>query len=164
MFGPTQTGPRPTDSHIDLPITRRRFVKLAVRFSVVSTMALIVTPVIAFLLPSRRAQVGAGGRLLAGTTAEIPVGRSKVVAMGAKPVIVVNSPQDGVRAFSAVCTHLGCIVGYDQSQSGDIVSPCHNGHFSTFDGRVLSGPPPAPLAQYTVAIEGDDIFVAAPTA
>lgn len=139
--------------------SRRRFVRLGLLFSAASSLGLVLTPILGFLVPARRRDSSAGGRLLAATTAELPVGRSKVVAVGAKPVIVVNSEPNGVRAFSAVCTHLGCIVGFDASMGPDIVSPCHDGHFSTFDGRVLSGPPPAPLAQYDVSVEGDQIFV-----
>jgi Rieske Fe-S protein len=80
------------------------------------------------------------------------------VALAGKPVIVLNSPQ-GMKAFSAVCTHLGCIVGYDASQSPDIVSPCHNGHFNAINGTVVSGPPPTPLKAYAVAVDKNQIYV-----
>jgi len=143
---------------VDRPVSRRRFVRLLLGWSVVSSAAMVVAPVIGFLIPPRRASTAGGGRLLAGTTTEIGLGRSKVVALGSKPVIVLNTAQ-GVKAFSAVCTHLGCIVGYDASLSPDIVSPCHDGHFSAANGTVISGPPPAPLKEYPIAVEEDDIFV-----
>ena len=73
-------------------------------------------------------------------------------------MIVLNSPQ-GMKAFSAVCTHLGCIVGYDAAQSPDIVSPCHNGHYNAVNGSVISGPPPAPLKPYSVAVDKGSIYV-----
>jgi len=139
-------------------IARRRFVRLVLGWSVVSTLSMVVAPVVGFLMPSRQAAAGAGGRLLVGTTAEIGPGRSKVVAVGAKPVIVLNGPQ-GIKAFSAVCTHLGCIVGYDATRSPDIVSPCHDGHFNAFNGSVVSGPPPLPLKEYPVAVEADEIYL-----
>ncbi len=139
-------------------ISRRRFVRLLLGWTIVSSAAMAVTPVIGFLIPPRRLLAGPGGRLLVGTTAEIGSGRSKVVALGSKPVIVLNSPQ-GMKAFSAVCTHLGCIVGYDASKSPDIVSPCHDGHFSAADGSVISGPPPAPLKEYPVAVDKDQILL-----
>ena len=141
------------------PLPRRRFVRLLVGYLIGSTLALVLPPVIGFLVPSRRSTSGGvGSRLLVGTTADIPPGRSKVVALGAKPVIVLNSPQ-GVKAFSAVCTHLGCIVGYDTSMSPDIVSPCHDGHFDAVNGRVLSGPPPLPLKEYPVRVEADKVYL-----
>jgi Rieske Fe-S protein len=140
------------------PISRRRFVRLLLGWSIVSTLSIVVTPVIGFLMPPRKAAFAAGGRILVGTTDEIGPGRSKVVALGSKPVIVLNGPQ-GVKAFSAVCTHLGCIVGYDASQSPDIVSPCHAGHFNAVNGTVISGPPPAPLKEYSVAVQKNQVYV-----
>jgi Rieske Fe-S protein len=38
--------------------------------------------------------------------------RSKHVEIAEEPVIVVRSNDDKVRAFTASCTHLGCIVSY----------------------------------------------------
>jgi len=139
------------------PISRRRFVRLLLGWSIVSTLAMIAAPIIGFLVPPRQTGAG-GGRLLVGTTDDIGPGRSKVVALGAKPVIVLNTPR-GMKAFSAVCTHLGCIVGYDTSKSPDIVSPCHDGHFNATNGTVISGPPPAPLKEYPLAVEKDKIYL-----
>ena len=143
---------------IQLPVSRRRFVRLLLGWSIVSSAAMVIVPVIGFLIPPKGRSGAAGGRLSVGTTADIGPGRSKVVALDGKPVIVLNSPQ-GMKAFSAVCTHLGCIVGYDSSKSPDIVSPCNDGHFSALNGTVLSGPPPAPLKEYPVAVEEDEILV-----
>jgi cytochrome b6-f complex iron-sulfur subunit len=140
------------------PVSRRRFVGLLLSWSIVTSVAIVVVPVIGFLIPPRRPSAAAGGRLLVGTTADIGPGRSKVVALGAKPVIVLSSSQ-GLKAFSAVCTHLGCIVGYDASKSPDIVSPCHDGHFNALNGTVISGPPPAPLKEYSVTVQKDEIYV-----
>ncbi len=151
--------PDRTVDPIGRPIERRRFVKLLLGVSILSTLSMVVAPVIGFLIPPRKTAASAGGgRLLVGTTDEIGPGRSKVVALGRKPVIVLNGPR-GVKAFSAVCTHLGCIVGYDASQSPDIVSPCHAGHFNAVNGTVISGPPPAPLKEYRVAVEKNQVYV-----
>ena len=143
---------------VDRPIARRRFVRLLLGWSIVTSLSMVVAPVIGFLMPSRRQGAAAAGRLLVGTTDAIGPGRSKVVGLGAKPVIVLNGPQ-GIKAFSAVCTHLGCIVGYDAAKSPDIVSPCHDGHFSAANGSVISGPPPLPLKEYRVAVEKDQIYL-----
>ena len=139
-------------------VSRRRFVGLLLSWSIVTSVATVVVPIIGFLIPPKRPSAAAAGKLLVGTTADIAPGRSKVVALGTKPVIVLSSSQ-GLKAFSAVCTHLGCIVGYDASKSPDIVSPCHDGHFSALNGTVLSGPPPAPLKQYPVVVQENDIYV-----
>ena len=139
------------------PMGRRRFVRMLLGFSVLSTLAMVVTPIVGFLIPPRTVGVGAGGRVLAGTTTDLPIGSGKVVAMGSKPVIVVNTT-GGVKAYSAVCTHLGCIVDYDAT-SNHIVCPCHDGHFNPASGGVISGPPPQPLPPVSVAVEKDQIFL-----
>jgi Rieske Fe-S protein len=136
---------------------RRRFLRYLMGFSVFSTLAMIVTPVLAFLVPPETSSNQAGGRVLAGTTTDIPVGTGKVVAMGSAPVIVTNTAQ-GVHAFSAVCTHLGCIVAFDTTL-GQIACPCHGGTFNPDTGAVTGGPPPAPLKTVTVSVEKDQIFL-----
>jgi cytochrome b6-f complex iron-sulfur subunit len=139
------------------PVPRRRFVKQLLGLSVLSTLAMVVTPIVGFLIPPKTTGGGTGGRLLAGTTDDIAQGDGKVVAMGSKPVIVINTDQ-GVKAFSAICTHLGCIVAYDPTD-GEIVCPCHDGHFSPITGAVISGPPPTGLAAVTVSVENKQIFL-----
>ena len=139
------------------PMGRRRFVRMLLGFSVLSTLAMVVTPIIGFLIPPRTEGAGAGGRTLAATTDDLPVGRAKVVAMGSSPVIVVNTAA-GVRAYSAVCTHLGCIV-LDELNAGQIVCPCHDARFSPASGAVISGPAPQPLPPVAVAVERNQIFL-----
>jgi cytochrome b6-f complex iron-sulfur subunit len=138
---------------------RRRFMRLLLGFSLVSTVSMIVTPVIGFLIPKKVEGSGGGGKVLAAKVADLPAGSGKVVAMGSKPVVVVNG-EAGIKAFSAVCTHLGCIVAYDETVK-QIVCPCHDGHFSPASGAVVSGPPPQPLAAVNAVVEGDSIFLVA---
>lgn len=146
--GPSAHGPR---------LSRRRFVAWVGSFSIVSTLAMVATPVLAFLVPPRTTGGAAGGRVPAGTVDDLPLGSGTVVAMGSTPAIVLNTEQ-GVRAFNAICPHLGCIVAWDAS-NGTIVCPCHDGRFSAANGSVLSGPPPGPLAAVTVAVEEGRIFL-----
>lgn len=136
---------------------RRRFLRFLLSFSAISMIGMVTAPIVGFLIPPKVEGGGAGGRVLAGTTTDLPAGSGKVVAMGSKPVIVVNG-EAGVKAFSAVCTHLGCIVGFDSTVK-QIVCPCHDGHFNPATGAVISGPPPRPLAAVNVTLEKDQIFL-----
>jgi cytochrome b6-f complex iron-sulfur subunit len=138
-------------------VDRRRFLRWLMSFSVVSTLAMVATPVLGFLVPPKTASTAAGGKVLAGTVTDIPVGKGKVVALAGKPVIVINTDQ-GVRAYSAICTHLGCIVAWNESARA-IVCPCHDGRFNASTGAVISGPPPAPLAPVNATVEEDKIFL-----
>ena len=67
--------------------------------------------------------------------------------------------QDGREyiALSNICTHLGCRVRWITDQSV-FFCPCHNGVFDEV-GSVVSGPPPKPLDQYELKIEGDQLFI-----
>ena len=152
-MGTTTPATRPDNK----PVSRRGFGKFLLGFSFLSTMAGAIIPIIGYLLPPPSASAGSGGRVLVGTTKDIPVGQGKVVSMGGKPVMVINS-NDGVHAFSAICTHLGCICMFDPVRKM-IVCPCHDGLFNPVTGGVVSGPPPKPLAVIPVSIDGENIYI-----
>lgn len=70
---------------------------------------------------------------------EIKPGEGKVVDFEGEKLAVYKSPNGKIKALSPVCTHAGCIVGFNPvEQSWDC--PCHGGRFD-LDGRVISGPP-----------------------
>ena len=95
---------------------------------------------------------GTPGEALA-TAADVPVGGCFVVS-GAK--VVVTQPSEGdFKAFTAVCTHQGCLV--ETSSEGDIPCPCHGSKFSLEDGSPISGPASAPLAAVDITVDGDTI-------
>jgi thiosulfate dehydrogenase [quinone] large subunit len=71
------------------------------------------------------------------------------------PDIVVRDTSGKLKAFSAVCTHAGCTVGY---QGGQLVCPCHGGTFDARTGQVISGPPPQALAIRHVVESGGQIY------
>lgn len=73
-----------------------------------------------------------------------------------KVVYLVRSGNE-VRAFDSTCTHLGCRTSYDRD-SKRILCPCHGGVFG-IDGRVLGGPPPAPLRALPARVDGDQVLV-----
>jgi cytochrome b6-f complex iron-sulfur subunit len=150
-------GTSPDNLTENKPVNRRGFIKFLLGFTAVSTVIGTITPIIGYLIPPPSVSAGGGGRVLVGTTEDIPAGQGKVVPMGGKPVIVVSSEQ-GVHAFSAICTHLGCIVTYDPVRKL-IICPCHDGQFNPVTGAVVGGPPPTGLAPIPASIDGKNIFV-----
>ncbi len=59
--------------------------------------------------------------------------------------------------FSDVCTHLSCRVSWDD-EINQFFCPCHAAFFDQL-GNVISGPPPRPLDQYEIKLEGDQLFI-----
>ncbi len=139
------------------PVSRRSFSKFLLSFTFFSTLAGTIIPIIGYLLPPPAASAGSGGRVMVGTTKDIPIGQGKVVPVGGKPVMVVNN-SDGVHAFSAICTHLGCITMFDPTRKL-IICPCHDGQFNPVTGAVVGGPPPKPLPVIPVSVDGENIYI-----
>jgi Rieske Fe-S protein len=105
---------------------------------------------------------GAGSGSTAGTqasalatTSEIPVGSGKIFT---SEKIVVTQPNSGdFKAFSAVCTHMGCIVS--SISNGTIDCPCHGSQYSISTGAVVGGPAPSPLPAQAIKVTGSNIFL-----
>jgi Rieske Fe-S protein len=90
------------------------------------------------------------------STADIPVGGGKILA---DKKIVITQPKAGsFDAFTAVCTHQGCIVG--SVAGGTINCPCHGSKFSISNGSVVNGPASSPLAPVSIKVQGTSIVQA----
>jgi cytochrome b6-f complex iron-sulfur subunit len=74
-----------------------------------------------------------------------------------KARIFLVSSSEGLTAFSAVCSHLGCLVNYHRDKR-EFVCPCHGGRYD-LSGRNISGPPPAPLTRFPVKIQDGTAFI-----
>ncbi len=59
------------------------------------------------------------------------------------------------RAYSARCTHLGCIVEYLEIDGYQIYCSCHAGFFDPTTGYPISGPPKKPLPEVELEIRED---------
>src|SRR5215470_8159804 len=81
------------------------------------------------------------------SAAQIPVGGGKIFE--AQQVVVVQPTAGSFKAFSAICTHQGCVVA--SVANGKIICPCHNSEFSATDGSVTQGPAVTALAAKTVS-------------
>jgi cytochrome b6-f complex iron-sulfur subunit len=139
-------------------MSRRRLITYLLGFSVVSTLAGVLTPIVGYLWPSSRVSAGASEPVPVGAPADFPAGKGKVVSVNNKPVIVVNTAPAGLKAFSAICTHLGCIVEWDTGRR-IIVCPCHDARFNPVNGAVLSGPAPSPLREFKLTVKDDAVYI-----
>jgi cytochrome b6-f complex iron-sulfur subunit len=111
-------------------------------------------------LPTTNGTV-AGGSILVTIDAGSPLAATGSVALvrsGAGNVLVARTAQDAFSALSSTCTHAGCaITGY----SGlTFVCPCHGAQFDS-SGRVLSGPAPTALRQYSTQFANGVLTISA---
>jgi nitrite reductase/ring-hydroxylating ferredoxin subunit len=78
-----------------------------------------------------------------GSAEEVAPGTGAVVRRGASFVACYRSESGALTELSAVCTHLGCIVGWNPGEK-TWDCPCHGSRFSP-DGHVVNGPAKTPL-------------------
>jgi nitrite reductase/ring-hydroxylating ferredoxin subunit len=89
---------------------------------------------------------------------EIPPGGSIVFRYptGQDPCILVRDASGRFDAFSQVCTHLSCAIVHRPDEH-TLACPCHNGAFSSSDGRPLAGPPTRRLPRIVIEQRGAEI-------
>ncbi len=135
---------------------RREFINTLLGIGGLGGLASIFYPVFQFLIPPKvtEAQVSS---LKVGAVGDFPVNGSKIVRFGRTPVILIRSDRDTFKALEATCTHLDCIVQYNQARK-QIVCACHNGVYD-LSGKNVSGPPPKPLGVYSVSIVDDQVLI-----
>jgi thiosulfate dehydrogenase [quinone] large subunit len=97
------------------------------------------------------------GAVKLGPASRLPRGQAATYGDPAdgSPDILIRESDGSLKAFSAVCTHAGCTVGYE---GGVIVCPCHGGEYSAETGEVIAGPPPSGLAPKKVLEAGGQIY------
>lgn len=73
-----------------------------------------------------------------------------------QPAVLVHLQDGDFVAYSAVCTHQGCTVAY---QDGNLACPCHGSVFDpTADGAVVSPPANRPLPGIPVEVRDGQVF------
>ena len=139
-----------------MPQARRNLVSWILGGGFVSSLASFLYPVIRFLNPPAVSEA-AVNEVVDGKVEEMAVNSGKIVKFGTEPVLLIRIGDTDFRAFSAVCTHLSCIVQYD-SERKLIWCACHNGQYD-LSGKVISGPPPRPLQPYAVHVRTDQLVI-----
>jgi Rieske Fe-S protein len=137
--------------------TRRRFVDWLLGTGIGGVVLAVLYPVSRYIVPPAASESATNSVTLPFTPAEIAPNSAKIFKFGARAGILVRTPREDLRAFSATCTHLGCIVQY-RPDLGHIWCACHNGHFD-LNGLNIAGPPPRPLEVFEVNLRGDQIVV-----
>jgi cytochrome b6-f complex iron-sulfur subunit len=128
---------------------RRRFLNWLLGTAFGALAVSVLYPILRFMSPPRIPEA---------TTQQVEAGEVndpqllakgfKIIRFGVEPVILVRVADGDFRAYSATCTHLDCIVGYQKEQSR-MWCNCHGGQYD-LTGRNVGGPPPRPLTPFKV--------------
>jgi thiosulfate dehydrogenase [quinone] large subunit len=84
----------------------------------------------------------------------LPVGKAiGFTAPGVGAAVLVRLANDRVVAYSRICTHAGCLVGYDPSNR-ILFCPCHGAEFDPAQGAApIAGPAPTALQTIPVVVD-----------
>jgi cytochrome b6-f complex iron-sulfur subunit len=134
--------------------SRRTFLGACLGGLGIIATAMVSWPLFRYLAP--RSDSGTAGKIVI-PEAEVREGDVKFFEFAGSAAVLVRKRGGTLVAFSAVCTHLGCIVQWE-SDKQDFLCPCHGGHYSS-DGIVTAGPPPKPLEKLPFAVAGGNITV-----
>ena len=150
-----------TNNHSDIPQQnnkpkRRDFLNILLGTGFIAWLGALFFPVFKYLEPPEVEEVKVSN-VKVGAVDDMEKDSGKIIKFGNKPVIVVRKKNGDYVAFSAVCTHLDCIVQFRKDYN-QIYCACHNGRYD-LNGRVASGPPPAPLQKYAVTIKDNEVIV-----
>ncbi len=117
----------------------------------------MVSGVVAYLFAPGEVRSSLGpARVKVDSAGGIAQGTAKLALVDGEPVWVAHLAS-GFVALSALCTHKGCIVKWDDL--GRVFRcPCHEGLFDE-RGNVVSGLPRRSLSRFRVGLVGGDVYV-----
>jgi cytochrome b6-f complex iron-sulfur subunit len=144
------------DPQTDNPGRGRRWANLLLGGGVVASIASFLYPAFRYIIPPEVTE-STSRSVVAAKVGGLKPNSGIIFKFGSKPGILIRTREGGYKAFSAVCTHLNCTVQY-REDTRQIWCACHNGTYD-LEGRNVSGPPPRPLEEFNVNIQGEDIVV-----
>ena len=139
-------------------VPRRRFLAVMTKFWALATVVPIVDVVVKFIIPVKSTEA-LRETIRAGSVSDIALNSAKIVRFNKDPVIVVRTLSGQFKAFSARCTHLGCVVQFKPDDGAPhFVCNCHGSQFD-INGKNIAGPAPRPLTPFKVSIDETSILV-----
>jgi cytochrome b6-f complex iron-sulfur subunit len=135
------------------PISRRRLIAYAWIVAGAIVVGELVGGVLAFLWPRRKR--GKEAKIfIAGKVSDFKIG--EIVPFRREKTFVVRL-EGGFLAISSVCTHLHCIVNWNELTKR-FECPCHGAKFNE-EGEVLEGPPPRPLDLQKLEVVAGNVVI-----
>jgi Rieske Fe-S protein len=138
-------------------MTRRSFLDWFLATGFGAFLVSMLYPLASYLIPPKAEESASRTVTLSVKAEEVKANSGQIFRFDSQAGILVRTPAGEFRAFSAICTHLACIVQY-RADLAHIWCACHNGHFD-LNGKNIGGPPPRPLEQYSVNTRADRVVV-----
>lgn len=135
-------------------MSRRDFMSLSWRALGVAVLGQAAYAGLRFL-SSREAEGNFGEVVIAGVLNDFPLGT--VTPFEKERFFLIRFEDGGFLALYAKCTHLACIVAWDETHER-FICPCHGSEF-LLEGSVVNPPAPRPLDRLSVSIEEDLVKV-----
>jgi Rieske Fe-S protein len=140
----------------DNEVSRRRLLDVFLSGGLLAFLGAVLYPVTRYLTTPKVQETSASS-VVAAKVDQVKPNSGLIFRFGSKPGILIRLPSGQFRAFTAVCTHLGCTVQF-RSDLELIWCPCHNGRYN-LAGKNVGGPPPTPLESFDVNVRGEDVVV-----
>ncbi len=134
-------------------ISRRRLIGYAWVGAITVVIGELIAGTFAFLWPKKKDTKGEK-IFIAGKVNDFKVGE---VIYFRKDKAYVQRVEGGFLAFSAVCTHLRCVVNWNDVKKM-FECPCHGAKFNRY-GEVLEGPPPRPLDLLKIKVVEEKLVI-----
>ena len=149
--------------------SRRQLLNLLTFGAVTGVVAGALYPALRFFLPPQ-ATGGAAGVLARDELgnpisasgwlrARKPGERSLVQGLKGDPTYLIVTGDEAIGSYgiNAICTHLGCVVPWNEA-AGKFICPCHGSQYDEA-GMVVRGPAPLSLALAHVQVENDQVLL-----
>jgi Rieske Fe-S protein len=148
-------------------VSRRDFIKAVTAIVGGAIGAIVGLPSIGYLLAPALREDKSNKPITVGNLKDIPVGKPYPFSFTLTKVngwertasnyggFILRKSEDpkDIVILSSRCTHLSCRVNWHE-EANAFICPCHDAKFSP-EGKVLSGPPPAPLGHFDFQVAED---------
>ena len=160
-------------SSSDVPdLSRRQFMNLLTFGTITGTALGALYPIVKYFVPPNSG--GGGGGVIAkdaaGNNVKVSefiaahVAGDRTLAQGLKgdPTYIIIKEDKTIASYglNAVCTHLGCVVPWNNSED-KFICPCHGSQYDN-TGKVVRGPAPLSLALANAVVTEDDTIALTP--
>lgn len=136
--------------------SRRKFLDIVLQSSILAFLISAFYPIISYLIPPKKNEPKPKS-VVAAKVGDLKPNSGMIFRFGREPGILIKTSKGELKAFTATCTHLACIVQY-RPDLEHIWCACHNGHYN-LNGVNIAGPPPRPLTPFKVNVKNGQIYV-----